>query len=337
MIVQAMGVDAARRVLSPYQYELDPLKAHEVLIEVSHCGVCRGDLRLFRDQRQGEPRVLVPGHEVVGHVVRTGTTVSTLVPGDRVGVGWQSGCCRACEWCQRGEPELCPTQEETCIRRPGGYATHVKVQAEFAVRIPEEIESLHAAPLLCGGLAVFSPLKRYDPRSGARVGVVGIGGLGHLGLQFCRVFGLHTIAFSSSVNKLADARELGADDFIDLSDQSSMKKMNCSCDFILSTSSENLNWRELLRVLRPGGILCVVGVASSEIQLPVSELIDERKTITGSPIGSPKTLRALLEFVSQHKIRPWTECFRMSNASEAISRLQRQQIRYRAVLEQDLR
>jgi alcohol/geraniol dehydrogenase (NADP+) len=336
MLVQAMAIARDGKALSPQRYELAPLKPDEVLIQVSHCGVCRGDLRLFRRPDQRDPTILVPGHEIVGYVIATGEATNTFRAGDRVGVGWQSGSCRTCEWCRQGEPELCPAQEETCIMRPGGYATHVKVQADFVVPIPPAIDSCYAAPLLCGGLAVYSPLKRYNLKPGAQVGVVGIGGLGHLALQFCRAFGLHALAFSTSSNKANDARELGAEAFIQLGDHSSMKKMESSCDFILSTSAGNVEWRQLLKLLRPGGTLCAVGVASSEIQLPVSELIDERKTIAGSPIGSPKTLCELLDFVSEHGIRPWTEPFRMSNATQAIARLERGEIRYRAVLQQDL-
>jgi uncharacterized zinc-type alcohol dehydrogenase-like protein len=199
-----------------------------------------------------------------------------------------------------------------------------------------EIQSFHAAALLCGGLAVFSPLKRYGLKPKSRVGVVGVGGLGHMALQFCRVLGFHTLAFSTSPKKSADTRELGADEFVHLSDQLAVKRVESSCDFILSTSCGHLDWRQLLRILRPGGTLCLVGVTTSEVHLPVSDLIDERKTVAGSPIGSPKTLRTLLQFVCQHKLRPWTECFRMSNASEAIARLQSRQLRYRAVLEQNL-
>ena len=336
MFVQAMAVAQDGKALSPSRYELSPLKAYEVLIEVSHCGVCRGDLRLFRRHDCDSADLLVPGHEIVGHIVKTGVDVTTCKIGDRVGVGWQSGSCRTCEWCHRGEPELCPAQEETCIMRCGGYATHVKVQADFAVPIPPAIDSCRAAPLLCGGLAVYSPLRRYNLPQGARVGVVGIGGLGHLALQFCQAFGLRAVAFSTSPDKSNDARALGAEEFIGLGDHFSMKKMQSSCDFILSTSAGNVEWQELLKLLRPGSTLCAVGVATSEIQLPISELIDERKTIAGSPIGSPRTLRGLLEFVSQQGIGPWTERFRMSEASHAIARLERGEVRYRAVLEQDL-
>lgn len=336
VIVEAMAIAQDGKTLSPHRYELEALGPRDVLIEVSICGVCRGDLRLFRRRDQSDSGLLVPGHEIVGYVIETGEAVDTHNPGDRVGVGWQSGSCGRCEWCRQGEPELCPVQEETCISRPGGYATHMKVQAEFAVPIPPEIDSRHAAPLLCGGLAVFSPLERRNLKPGSRVGVVGIGGLGHLALQFCKALGLGALAFSTSSSKANDACALGADAFIEINDQSSMKKMESSCDFILSTSAGNVNWRQLLKLLRPGGTLCAIGVASSEIQLPVCELIDERKTISGSPIGSPKTLRALLEFVSRHGIRPWTEAFRMSGAFEAIARLERGEVRYRAVLEQDL-
>lgn len=336
MIIQAMAVAEDGRGLSPYRCELPPLKPHEVLIEVTHCGVCRGDLRLFHRHGLSNGGILIPGHEIVGFIVKAGDGVTSHKVGERVGVGWQSGSCQTCEWCRRDEPELCPAQEETCIMRPGGYATHVKVQAGFAVPIPSAIDSCHAAPLLCGGLAVFSPLQRYKLKPGERVGVVGIGGLGHLALQFCRSLGLHALAFSTSAQKEQDAVALGAAEFIALDDQSSMKKMQNSCDFILSTSAGNVEWRQLLKLLRPGGTLCAVGVASSEIQLPVSELIDERKTLTGNPIGSPKMLQRLLTFVSCHSIQPWTEPFRMSDASKAIARLERGEVRYRAVLEQDL-
>jgi uncharacterized zinc-type alcohol dehydrogenase-like protein len=313
--VTAMIADAKSSQLSQGRIDLGPLGTDSVVIEVSHCGLCGGDLRLLTNKDHAR---LIPGHEVVGKIVEVGQSISQNRIGELVGVGWQSAACRSCHWCLRGEPELCVNQEETCIGRAGGFATHIKVQSEFAIPIPDGLDPIHAAPLLCGGLAVFTPLINYKIGQGHRVGVVGIGGLGHLALQFLKALGAEPIAFSHSPNKESDAFALGASMFVNLNDGERSRELHSSCDFIICTSSGPIDWKEMLKVLRPGGIICVVGVSNSEIQLSAKDLIDERKTLTGNPIGSPATLRSLFDFVLENKIRPWTTNYSMSEANNGV-------------------
>jgi uncharacterized zinc-type alcohol dehydrogenase-like protein len=296
--------------------------------------VCRSDLDRLSAPRPAPNVPIVPGHEIVGEIVQLGRAVSGLKLGTRVGIGWQSGSCGHCEWCRSGQEHLCADQEETCIGRSGGFASRIKVQARFAVPVPEGLDSAHAAPLLCAGIAVYSPLRRHRLHEGQRAAVVGIGGLGHLALQFLRALGCTSDAFSTSSAKAQDARSFGADGFFCLQDHKALSKVRSTYDFIVSTSPGLCDLTELLRMLRPRGTLCVV-VPRVNLSFAADELIGFQKTIEGSPIGSPATIAEMFRFAVDRNVRPSVECFPMTDGNTALKRLADRQIRYRAVLTQD--
>ncbi len=322
----ALTVDGDGGLLVPACICIDELRDHEVLVRITHCGVCRSDLN----------RIGIPGHEIVGEVVQVGRGVSDLPTGVRVGIGWQSGSCGRCEWCVNHQEHLCADQEETCIGRPGGFATHIKVQSRFAVPVPESLDSPHAVPLLCAGITVFSPMIRHALHAGQRVAVVGIGGLGHLALQFMRALGCKPDAFSTSPSKEEDARRFGAEFFFCLEDNAAMEKIGSVYDFILSTSPAVSDLTCLLRILRPHGILCLVGLPRTEVTFAVDELIGFQKTIEGSPIGSPERIAQMFQFAIDKGVKPQIESFPMTEANRALERLAARKVRYRAVLVQDL-
>ncbi len=318
--------------LQPFEYFAPPLGPDDVEIEVSCCGVCASDLHMLHNNWGLSSYPIVPGHEVVGIVRELGPAVTHLKVGDRVGVGWQSAACMHCEWCQSGEHELCPTQEATCVGRHGGFADRLRVDGRFAIPIPDALESEPAAPLLCAGITVFNPLMTLGVRSTDRVGVIGVGGLGHLALQFAKAFGCRVTGFSTTADKEADARRFGADDFVVSKDEGAMKAAGGSLDFILSTVAVDLPWDAYIAALRPKGTLCLVGIPESAVSFQAFPVIGGRRQVCGSPIGSPAMQARMLRFAARTGVRPLIEKMPMAEADTAMEKLRKNTARYRVVL-----
>jgi uncharacterized zinc-type alcohol dehydrogenase-like protein len=276
---------------------------------------------------------LVPGHEIVGTVARLGASVKHLKAGQRVGVGWQRSACGECEYCRRGDDNLCEKSQATCLGHHGGFAEHIVTDSRFAFPIPEALDSAHAAPLLCAGVTVFSPLKRGGAGPGRRVGVLGIGGLGHIALQFAAALGASVTALSSSAAKADDARRFGAGEVLVTSDAAAMQKGRRSLDFILSTVNVDLPWGEYFKLLRPNGTLCFVGAAPSNLGLRPGEFISGQKTVTGSNIGGRTMMNEMLSFAAAHKVAPRIEPKPMADVNIAMQRVADNLARYRMVLE----
>lgn len=331
-MINAYAALSAGAPLEPYQFAADPLGPSEIEIAISHCGMCHSDLHLIDNDWGVSSYPLVPGHEIVGVVTRIGAAVSHLSVGQRVGVGWLAGSCMNCEQCLAGNENLCRQGQPTCVGRHGGYASAVIVDARFALALPDALKSELAAPLLCAGITVFAPLKRQRLKENARVGIIGLGGLGHLALQFARAMGYSVTAFSTSANKQVEARGFGADRFVNTSVPGAFGAEASSCDFILSTVSADLTWPDYLDLLKPNGHLCIVGAAPGELRLRIFPLIEAQKSVGGSAIGSNGELAALLKFSAEHKIAPLVESFPMTDANLALERLRKNQLRYRAVL-----
>ena len=330
--IQGLAAHAAGAELLPFRYDPGELGAHEVEIGISHCGICHSDLHLISNDWGISQYPFIPGHEIIGTVVAAGTGVHSIKPGQRVGLGWQANSCGECEWCSRGLENLCPSMEATCVRRHGGYANRVRANARFVMRIPDALPSEQAAPLLCGGITVYSPLREHGVNPSSRVGVVGIGGLGHIAIQFARVFGAEVTAFSTSTGKEEEARSLGAHYFVNSRESKAMKEVAGSFDFILNTANADQDWNVYVQALRPTGALCFVGVPPSPVSLQAFPLIAGVRTVTGSPIGSPQRIREMLDVAARHGVQATTECFAMARANEAIEKVKKYKVRYRAVL-----
>jgi uncharacterized zinc-type alcohol dehydrogenase-like protein len=262
----------------------------------------------------------------------TGSAVLGLNTGDRVGVGWQANSCGHCEWCLQGAENLCADSQGTCVHRNGGYAERVRVNARFVVAIPEGMDSERTAPLLCGGVTVYNPIRTHGINPASRVGVVGIGGLGHMAVQFAHAFGAEVTAFSTSPAKEADARSLGAENFVNTRETKTLKKLAGYFDFILSTIEGEGDWNAYIAALRPRGTLCFVGVPPGVLSVPIFPLASGQKVLTGSPIGSPRMIREMLDVAARHKVQAITERFAMAKANDAVTKVKRNQVRYRAVL-----
>jgi len=330
--IQGLAVHAAGAELLPYRYDPGKLGMQEVEIEITHCGICHSDLHLISNDWGISQYPFIPGHEIIGIVAAKGGDVRGLEIGQRVGLGWQSNSCGRCDWCMQGLENLCAESEATCVHRHGGYASSVRANSRFVVPIPEALASEQAAPLLCGGITVYNPMRIHGINPSSRVGIVGIGGLGHMAVQFARVFGAEVIAFSTTASKEAEARALGAHHFVNSRETKAMKDVANCLDFIITTINADQDWGTYVQALRPQGTLCFVGVPPSAVSLHAFPLISGQRTIAGSPIGSPYRIREMLDVAARHGVKATTELFPMAKANEAIEKVKKSKVRYRAVL-----
>jgi len=330
--IHGLAVHAAGAHLLPYKYDPGELRPDEVEVKISHCGVCHSDVHLIDNDWGISKYPFIPGHEIVGRVTAAGGSVESIQVGERVGIGWQADSCGVCEWCRKGEEHLCAKSQPTCVGRNGGYADAIRVNWRFAIPVPEALESENVAPLLCGGITVYAPIRNHGVRPASRVGIIGIGGLGHMGLQFAKAFGAEVTAFSTSKSKEAEARALGAHHFVNTRETGAMKKLGGSFDFLLSTVNADQDWGGYVNALRPKGSLCVVGVPPSPMALQAFVLVGGQKSVAGSPTGSPSDIAEMLDVAARHGVKAVTERFAMDKANEAVAKVKKNQVRYRAVL-----
>ena len=331
MSFHAHAAHSKKSALKPFVYEPAPLGPHDVEIRISHCGICHSDVHLVDGDWGMGSYPMVPGHEIVGTVTALGPEVRHLEAGARVGVGWQRGACLACDSCIAGDENLCAQNVATCVGNYGGFADRVRLDGRFAFPIPEGIASENAAPLLCGGATVYSPLRRWVKPS-MRVGVVGIGGLGHLGLQFAAAMGCEVTAISSTPDKEAEARGFGAHHFLATREPKALRSAASSLDFILSTVFATPDWDALLGALRPNGVLCLVGATSEPLSVQAFTLLGGQKTVTGSAIGGRPAIREMLAFAARHGVAAKTQVRPLAEADAALGDVRKGRARYRIVL-----
>jgi alcohol/geraniol dehydrogenase (NADP+) len=330
--IQGLAVHAAGAELLPLRYDPGDLRPQDIEVRISHCGICRSDLHLIDNDWGMSQYPFIPGHEIVGTVEATGAAVSHVRTGDRVGIGWQADSCGCCEWCRRGEENLCAQARPTCVGRHGGYADAVRVNARFALKLPDALESQTAAPLLCAGITVYNPMRMLGVSPASRVGVIGIGGLGHLALQFARAFGAEVTAFSTSPAKEEEALSLGAHRFVHSRDNKALKAVEGSQDLILSTINASQEWNAYVGALRPHGTLCVLGPSPEPVSITAFPLIAGVRAVSGSNTGGPGRIAEMLDVAARHKVGAQTEGFRMAEVNQALARVRKNHVRYRAVL-----
>lgn len=319
--------------LERYSYDPGPLGAEEVEIAVEYCGICHSDQSMI-DNEWGNARYpFIPGHEVVGTIVRLGEQARGLKLGQRVGIGWNKGSCMHCDSCMTGSHQLCGSVKPTIVGSNGGFADRLRAHWAWAIALPDELDPSLVGPLFCAGSTVFSPLLEFGIKPTDRVGVVGIGGLGHLALRFLNAWGCEVTAFTSSLSKQDEARRLGAHKVVASTDSAAMKAIAGSLDFLLVTASADLDWNALLGTLGGKGRLHFVGIVPSAIPVHVFNLIPRQRSLSGSPVGSPATMRSMLEFCARHQIVPQVEHFPMSQVNAAIDHLRAGKARYRVVLD----
>lgn len=308
----------------------------EVEVAVEACGLCHSDLEVLSNAWRNTVYPVVLGHEIIGRITRVGRAVTALSTGQRVGIGWMSDSCMSCVCCVGGRHNLCPDVRPTIIGRHGGLAERVKSHWAWAVPVDETLDPAEAAPLFCAGSTVFHALEATQTRPTDHVGVLGIGGLGHLALQFARAWGCEVTALTSNADKVDEARAFGAHRVLDTSTRRGLDSIRHRLDLLLVTSSGPVDWRTCLRTLGPAGRIHLVGVPANTLPVHALHLINGQRSMSGSPVGSPVTNRRMLDFCARHGIRPRIETFPMSRANDAVAHLAAGRARYRVVLQNDL-
>ena len=332
MSIRGYAALSAKALLEPFEYEPGPLGSDEVEVKVSHCGICHSDVAMIDNDWKFTPYPLIPGHEIIGKIVAIGSDVTALKVGQRVGVGWQCGSCGTCECCQANQENFCARERDTIVFHHGGFASAVRSHWKFAMPIPDALDSDIAGPLMCAGSTVYSPMIHFDVKPGMKTAVVGIGGLGHLAVQFLAKSGCEVTAISSSHNKDEEARGFGATNFIATRGTDELKRAVGKFDFILCTVSADLPWPDYLNALRPHGRLCIVGVPESDIKVPAFGIIQQEKSVSGGRVGSPSDTIAMLNFAAKTGVKPTCEFFPMKEVNKAVDHVRAGKARYRAVL-----
>ncbi|NAS13375.1 NADPH-dependent aldehyde reductase Ahr [Poritiphilus flavus] len=330
--INAYAALEAGNQLDPFTYELGELGAEEVDIKVHYCGICHSDLSMLNNEWGMTQYPFVPGHEIVGEVVAIGEHVQTVSVGDLVGMGWNSASCMHCNQCMHGEHHLCNNLESTIVGRHGGFADHVRGHWSWTVPLPEGLDISKAGPLFCGGITVFNPIILAGVQPTDTVGVIGIGGLGHMALKFLNKWGCEVIAFSSNPDKKDQILEMGATKVINSRDPEELESIQGSLDFILNTTNVTLDWNAFLTTLAPKGRFHTVGAVLEPMGIPAFSLIMGEKSVAGSPLGSPALTATMLDFCARHDIYPIVEEFPLDEVNAAMKHLEDGKARYRVVL-----
>jgi alcohol/geraniol dehydrogenase (NADP+) len=333
--VNAYAATEASGKLLPFTYELGELGANQVDIKVESCGVCHSDLSMLNNEWGMTTYPFVPGHEIVGTIIAKGSGVSHLEIGQRVGVGWHAGSCMHCHQCMSGNHNLCQAAEQTIVGRHGGFADITRASGAWAIPIPESVDPISAGPLFCGGITVFNPLIQLGIKPTDRVGVIGIGGLGHMAVMFLSKWGCEVTAFTSTDSKAEEAKAMGANRTVNSRSDEALAAEAGRFNLILSTVNVSLNWDAYINALAPKGKLHNVGAVLEPIPVGAFSLIMAQRSISGSPVGSVATIADMLEFCGRHQIRPIVETFPMSKVNQALEHLHSGKARYRIVLTAD--
>ncbi len=318
----------------PFEFDAGELGHEQVEIKVHSCGMCHSDLSMLNNDWAMTEYPFVGGHEAVGEIVAAGENVKGVEVGDKVGLGWNSGSCGHCEQCISGYQIMCRELEQTIVSRHGGFADKVRCHWSWAVKLPDEMDMLKAGPLFCGGITVFNPFYQYDVSPLDKVGVIGIGGLGHLALKFADKWGCEVTAFSSNPDKTDELKEMGADFVVNSRSDEELEAVRGKFDLILSTVNVSLNWEAYLNTLAPKGRLHMLGATLEPVPVSTFSVI-QQKSVSSTATGSPTVVAKMLEFCARHNIETVTEVFPMSKINEAFEHLESGKARYRIVLESD--
>lgn len=335
-LVKALAASGPRQPFQPFEYEPGPLRPEDVEVAVEYCGLCHSDLSMLNDDWGQTKYPFIGGHEVVGRVSAVGPNARNVEVGQRVGIGWSAESCMACRQCLGGDHNLCPNCRATIVQRHGGFATHLRAHWAWAIPLPDGLDPSKVGPLFCGGITVFNPLLQLDIKPTDRVGVIGIGGLGHMALKFFRAWGCEVVAFTSSDSKRDEAIELGAHRVVNTRSAADIAALAGSLDAIVSTVNVSLDWNALIAALAPKGKLHTVGAVLDPIAVTAFPMIMGQKSLSGSPTGSPTAIAKMLTFAARHGVEPTVEIYPMSKINDAFARLASGQARYRIVLKNDL-
>ena len=342
MTTKAYAAQNATTPLAPFSFERRNLGNDDVQIEILYCGVCHSDLHTVRSEWGSATYPCVPGHEIVGRVLKVGKDVNRFKEGDTVGVGCMVDSCRTCANCKDNLEQFCEKGAIFTYNSPdkhtggityGGYSESIVVDKEFVLKIPKNLDLAATAPLLCAGITTYSPLRYHNVTKGQKVGVVGLGGLGHMGVKLAKALGAHVVVFTTSPNKVEDALRLGADEVVNSKNEDEMQKHLNSFHFILDTVSAKHDINAYLLLLRRDGNLTQVGVPPEPLLLSVGSLIFGRRSLSGSLIGGIKETQEMLDFCGKHNVTADIELIPIQNINEAYDRLVKSDVKYRFVID----
>ena len=334
--IRSYAALTAKSALVPHEFDAGDLAPHQVEVKVEYCGLCHSDLSMIDNDWGVSQYPVIAGHEVIGKIVRLGSEAKGLKLGQRVGIGWTAETCQACDHCLAGQQVLCTGERKaTIVGHAGGFADKVRAGWQWVIPLPDDLAPESAGPLLCGGITVFDPLLKHQIQATHHVGVIGIGGLGHMAIKLLKAWGCEITAFTSSLDKTEELKAMGADHVVNSRDSAALKAQAGKFDLLLSTVNVTLDWKSYLHSLAPNGSVHLLGIPLEPIATPANLLISGAKSITGSPTGSPAALRTLLKFTARKNIAPQIELFPMSQINDAIERLHSGQVRYRVVLKAD--
>lgn len=342
MLTIGYAAQTAKSPMAPFKFERRALRPNDVAMEILYCGVCHSDLHQARDDWGFSMYPIVPGHEIVGRVTEIGSAVKRYKVGDAVAVGCMVDSCQECDQCRKGEEQLCRkantqtyNSRDRITKEPtyGGYSKHLVVREEFVLRVPDALDLAKAAPLLCAGITTYSPLRTWNVGPGSRVGVIGLGGLGHMAVKLAAGMGAQVTVLSRTSDKQADALELGADKLLVSSDAEAMKKAASSFDLIIDTVPVRHDVSPYMSLLDVDGTLVIVGQIGPIDQQMTLPFVLGRRRLAGSPIGGIAETQEMLDFCARKNILPDCEMIRMDEINEAFERMERSDVRYRFVID----
>lgn len=342
MKFNSYAVHSATTPLAPFTIQRRDPGAHDVQIEILYCGVCHSDVHVARNEWHGTTYPCVPGHEIIGRVLKVGDHVTKFKEGDLAGVGCMVDSCRECESCKDDLEQFCEKGPIFTYNGPdkhtggltyGGYSESVVVDEAFVLHIPKNLDLAATAPLLCAGITTYSPLRHNNVTKGQKVGIVGLGGLGHMGVKLAKAFGAHVVVFTHSPNKIEDAFRLGADEVVNSNDENEMKKHLNSFHFILDTVAAQHDINAYFVLLKRDGTLTQVGVPPEPLAVQVDSLIFGRRNFSGSLIGGIKETQEMLDFCGEHNITADIELIPIQKINEAYDRLVKNDVKYRFVID----
>lgn len=340
--VRAFGTHAATAPLQQRSIQRRKPTSHDVEIEILYCGVCHSDLHTARNEWHGTIYPCVPGHEIVGKVVSAGNHVKKFKVGDLAAVGCMVDSCRECDYCKEGLEQYCENGNTGTYNSPdehlgtqtyGGYSESIVVNEAFVLRVPENLELAATAPLLCAGITTYSPLKHWNVGRGKRIGVVGIGGLGHMAVKLAKAMGAEVIVYTTSTSKIEDAKRLGADDVVLSRDDDQMRKYAGKLHFVLDAVSAQHDINAYLNLLRVDGSLVLVGAPEYPLEVAAFSLIPYRRSFAGSMIGGIAETQEMLDFCGKHNIVSDIEMINIQQINEAYERLLKGDVKYRFVID----
>lgn len=340
--IKAFGTEAADAPLKPINIERRRLLPNDVEIEILYCGICHSDLHAAKNEWRNTVYPTVPGHEIVGRVTSVGDQVTNFKVGDLAAVGCIVDSCRECEYCKEGLEQFCDPGNTIVFGSPdkylggqtlGGYSESIVVDENYVLRVPDNLDPAAASPLLCGGITTYSPLKHWQVGPGKKVGIVGIGGLGHLAIKLAKAMGAQVVVFTTSPSKVEDAKNLGADEAVLSTDPEQMSKYAKSLHFILDTVSAAHDVNAYLNLLKVDGALVLVGAPMEPLPVTSFSLIMCRRSFAGSNIGGIAETQEMLDFCAEHNITADIELINIQQINEAYERLLKGEVRYRFVID----